>query len=68
MAAMKCPDCGAQRFYVKDPEDHYTLCEFSLENGRIEYLHDEAGKIRYGFWMIRKPIVINVPGMTNLRR
>lgn len=44
MAAMKCPDCGAQRFYVKDPEDHYTLCEFSLENGRIEYLHDEAGE------------------------
>jgi hypothetical protein len=42
MAAMKCPDCGARRFYVKDPQDQYTLCEFSLENGIVEYLKDEA--------------------------
>jgi len=44
MAAMKCPDCGAKRFYVKDLEDEYMLCEFSLENGSIEYLHDEPGE------------------------
>ena len=42
MPAMKCPDCGAKRFYVKDPEDEYSLCEFSLENGIVEYLNDES--------------------------
>ena len=42
MSAMKCPDCGAQRFYVKDPEDQYSLCEFSLENGMVEYLNDKT--------------------------
>tara|TARA_Y100000589_G_C26603687_1_gene407363 strand:+ start:72 stop:287 length:216 start_codon:yes stop_codon:yes gene_type:complete len=42
MTPMKCPDCGAQRFYVKDPEDQYTISEFSLENGEIEYLDGEA--------------------------
>ena len=41
MASMKCPDCGAQRFYVKDPDDQYTISEFSLEKGEIEYLDSE---------------------------
>jgi DNA-directed RNA polymerase subunit RPC12/RpoP len=35
MAAMKCPDCGSQRFYVKDPEDQYNIFEFELKEGRI---------------------------------
>lgn len=35
MAPMKCPDCGAQRFYVKDPEDQYNIFEFDLIDGRI---------------------------------
>ena len=43
---MKCPDCGAQRFYVKDPHDQYTLCEFSLVNGNIEYLSDEEEEVK----------------------
>lgn len=42
MATMKCPDCGAKQFYVKDPEDQYSLTEFSLENGTVEYIGDEA--------------------------
>ena len=44
MADMKCPDCGAQQFYVKDPEDQYTLSEFSLENGKVEYINIESGE------------------------
>lgn len=35
MAEMKCPDCGSQSFYVKDPEDQYELFEFELKEGKI---------------------------------
>ncbi|MCP4339764.1 MAG: hypothetical protein GY799_12950 [Desulfobulbaceae bacterium] len=35
MAEMKCPDCGCQSFYVKDPEDQYELFEFELKEGKI---------------------------------
>ncbi len=38
MAPMKCPDCGAKRFYVKDPEDQYNISSFDLVKGVIEYL------------------------------
>lgn len=41
---MKCPDCGAYRFYAKDPDDPYLLTEFDLASGRIEFLNvDEDG-------------------------
>ena len=33
MSPMKCPDCGARRFYVKDPEDQFNLFEFDLKEG-----------------------------------
>jgi hypothetical protein len=35
MTEMKCPDCGCQSFYVKDPEDQYELFEFELKEGEI---------------------------------
>lgn len=35
MAAMKCPDCGSESFYVKDPEDQYNIFEFDLQEGKI---------------------------------
>ncbi len=41
MKQMKCPDCGAQSFYVKDPDDRFTISEFSLEGGGLEYTGDE---------------------------
>ena len=31
---MKCPVCGSQKFYVKDPEDEYSTCEFELQAGK----------------------------------
>lgn len=42
MKLMKCPDCGAQGFYVKDPEDQYNISEFSLKKGVIEYVGESA--------------------------
>jgi hypothetical protein len=41
MSPMKCPDCGCNRFYVKDPEDQYSICEFELNEGQIVYLEEE---------------------------
>ena len=35
MAETKCPDCGCQSFYIKDPEDQYELFEFELKEGQI---------------------------------
>lgn len=35
MAPMKCPDCGCQSFYVKDPEDQFNIFEFELKEGKI---------------------------------
>jgi hypothetical protein len=37
MAANKCPDCGSQGFYVKDPQDQYNISEFDLKDGEIIY-------------------------------
>lgn len=35
MAPNKCPDCGSQGFYVKDPQDPYNIIEFDLKDGQI---------------------------------
>jgi len=35
MVTNKCPDCGSQGFYVKDPEDQYNISEFDLKDGEI---------------------------------
>ena len=35
MADMKCPDCGCQSFYVKDPDNEYELFEFELKEGEV---------------------------------
>ena len=42
MDKLKCPDCGAQQFYAKDPEDQYNISSFNLEDGKIEYLDASA--------------------------
>ena len=39
---MQCPDCGSQRFYVKDPEDQYNIFGFDLKEGRIVYSGKES--------------------------
>ncbi len=33
----KCPICGCQCFYIKDPEDEYETFEFSVSDGRVTF-------------------------------
>lgn len=35
MSETKCPLCGSQRFYVRDPEDQYETYEFDLNEGKV---------------------------------
>lgn len=32
---MRCPDCGCEEFYCKDPDDPYEVFEFGFEKGRV---------------------------------
>jgi len=34
---MKCPLCGCEKFYVKDPDDEYETYEFELREGNVEF-------------------------------
>ncbi len=34
---MKCPVCGCQEFYVKDPEDEFETCGFSVASGALRF-------------------------------
>ncbi len=42
MASMKCPDCGSQGFYVKDPEYQYNVSEFDVQDGEIVFTAGET--------------------------
>ncbi len=37
---MKCPVCGCQRFFIKDPADEYETHEFDVKQGRPEFEGD----------------------------
>jgi hypothetical protein len=37
MGIGKCPICGCEEFYVKNPEDDYETYEFRCENGEIHF-------------------------------
>jgi len=37
MTQMKCPACGSQSFYTKDPEDQYNIFEFDLKEGKVVF-------------------------------
>ena len=43
MPLLKCPDCGARRFYVKDPEDQYNIFEFDLTKEGVIQFDEESG-------------------------
>jgi hypothetical protein len=34
---MKCPLCGCERFYVKDPDDEYETYEFICQDGEVVF-------------------------------
>lgn len=42
MAPNKCPDCGSQGFFVKDPQDQYNISEFDLRDGQVVYKNMET--------------------------
>ncbi len=35
MKEMKCPTCGCQSFYVKDPGDEHEIYVFTCQEGEI---------------------------------
>jgi len=35
MAELKCPLCGSNSFYAKDPTDPYEIYEFDLSEGKM---------------------------------
>ena len=41
MTQMKCPACGSQSFFTKDPEDQYSIFEFDLKDGEIVLNREE---------------------------
>jgi len=34
---MKCPFCGCQSFYLKDPDDDYETYDFDVEKGAVKF-------------------------------
>lgn len=36
----KCPICGSQRFFVKDPDDEYETHEFELAAGQAVFKNE----------------------------
>jgi hypothetical protein len=35
MTQSKCPACGCEQFYVKDPDDEYDIYEFECRKGQV---------------------------------
>lgn len=35
MTQSKCPACGCEQFYVKDPDDEYNTFEFECQDGQV---------------------------------
>ena len=37
---MKCPICGCQEFFVKDPDDEFETHGFSVAGGEVRFSKD----------------------------
>ncbi len=37
---MKCPRCGCERFYIKDPYDEYEIFEFDAGEDKVVFDRD----------------------------
>ena len=35
MSHSKCPVCGCQKFYIKDPDDEFETFEFQLKDKQV---------------------------------
>ena len=40
MTQSKCPACGCEQFYVKDPDDAYDTFEFECRDGQACFAGD----------------------------
>lgn len=43
MTTSKCPSCGCEQFYVKDPEDEYETLGFECRDGQVCFAGDLDG-------------------------
>ena len=34
---MKCPTCGCEKFFVKDPDDEYEIYTFTRHAGEVSF-------------------------------
>ena len=34
---MKCPTCGCEKFFVKDPDDEYEVYTFTRQDGELAF-------------------------------
>jgi hypothetical protein len=41
---MKCPICGCQDFFVKNPDDEFDTREFSVGGGEVKFSADAEGE------------------------
>jgi hypothetical protein len=45
MTKGNCPQCGCNRFFIKDPDDPFETYQFEVKNGRIQF--DDNGPSSY---------------------
>lgn len=43
MRQSKCPACGCEKFYVKNPDDEYDIYEFECRDGEACFDEDPDG-------------------------
>jgi hypothetical protein len=43
MSQSKCPVCGCEKFYVKNPDDEYDIYEFECRDGTVCFEEDLDG-------------------------
>ena len=45
MKSDRCPRCGSNHFYVKNPDDEYEIYELTCRNGELQLESDAEGEI-----------------------
>ena len=43
---MKCPTCGCEKFYLKDPDDEYEIYTFTVQDGSVSFDPDQEDSSR----------------------
>ena len=64
---MKCPQCGCEKFYVKDPDDEYETYEFAWRMAMLNLAQMLIHRAVPRFAMTPKPFVTSAPGTAALK-